>query len=87
MKLSISISIAAAVSALTFGLSAIPAKADYANCNRIGNYTNCHGSDGSSYRSNRIGDNFTNFSGRDRNGNSYNGNCTRIGNYVNCSSY
>ena len=63
------------------------AKADYASCNSLGGYTSCYGSNGSSYSSYGIGDNYRQFNGTTSNGDYYSGSCTRIGNYTSCSSY
>ena len=58
-----------------------------ASCNTIGSYVSCNGSDGSSYSSYGIGDNYRSFSGTNQNGDYYSGSCTKIGSYTSCSSY
>ena len=58
-----------------------------ASCNTIGSYVSCSGTDGSSYSSNGIGDNYRSFSGINSNGDYYSGSCTKIGSYTSCSSY
>jgi len=78
---------AAAIASFALITTASPkAKANYAYCNNIGGFTNCHGSNGSSHTQNTIGG-YTNFSGRDQYGNNYNGSCNTIGSITNCNSY
>ena len=80
-------SIALAAGAAGVIATAPAAKADYASCNQIGDYTSCYGSNGSSYSSTTIGGT-TFFNGSNGYGRgSYSGNCTTIGNYTSCNSY
>ncbi|WP_186582976.1 hypothetical protein [Synechococcus sp. MEDNS5] len=87
MKLFSSIAAVSIAASALFGLSTLEAKADYAYCNSYGGMTNCYGSDGSSYSSYGIGDNYESYSGTDSNGDYYSGSCTRIGTYVSCNTY
>ena len=81
-------SLATAAIALAAVTSIPQAKAyEYSNCSTYGSYTNCYGSNGSTYNSYGIGDNYRSYSGTDSRGNYYSGNCTRIGSYVSCYEY